>query len=135
MSNTPAIAAAKYVALTTYKRDGSEKTLPVWIADLGDGTVGFTTSGDSYKVKRIANDPRVVLQESNSRGQVADGSEPVEGTAAIVTGADFERVRAAIKAKYGWQFGMIVVLGKIRSIFGADTASDTGIVITPSTGD
>ena len=31
------IADEKYVALTTYKKDGSTKTLPVWIADFGDG--------------------------------------------------------------------------------------------------
>ena len=41
------IADEKYVALTTYKKDGSTKTLPVWIADFGGGQVGFTTSSSS----------------------------------------------------------------------------------------
>jgi PPOX class probable F420-dependent enzyme len=130
MSNTPRIADARYVALTTYKRDGTAKILPVWIADLGDGTVGFTTSGESYKVKRIANDPRVVLQQSNSRGQVVEGSTPVEGTAEVVTGADFERVLAAITAKYGWQLRLILLAGKVRSLFGSPMRTDTGVVVT-----
>ncbi len=62
----PRIADEKYVALTTYKKDGSTKSLPVWIADFGGGQVGFTTSSSSYKVKRINNDSRVILQPSNS---------------------------------------------------------------------
>ena len=45
-----AITDEKYVSLTTYKKDGSTKSLPVWIADFGDGTIGFTTASSSYKV-------------------------------------------------------------------------------------
>ena len=72
------IADEKYVALTTYKKDGSEKTLPVWIADFGEGTIGFTTSSSSYKVKRIANDSRVAIQPSDSRGNVRGYGRPTK---------------------------------------------------------
>ena len=37
------IANEEYVSLVTYKADGTPKALPVWIVDLGDNTVGFTT--------------------------------------------------------------------------------------------
>ena len=56
------IADENYVALTTFRKNGERKNTPIWIADLGDGTIGFTTSKDSWKVKRIGNDPRVELQ-------------------------------------------------------------------------
>ncbi|WP_395159675.1 pyridoxamine 5'-phosphate oxidase family protein, partial [Ilumatobacter sp.] len=51
-SSTVAISDAKFVSLTTYKKDGTPKPLPVWIAALPDGRVGFTTSGESWKAKR-----------------------------------------------------------------------------------
>lgn len=126
----PGIAAEKYVALTTYKKDGTTKTLPVWIADFGDGTVGFTTSSSSYKVKRIANDPRVILQPSDAKGNVRDGSESVTGTATVVKGAAFEPYAAKVKQKYGIQYGAMKVVGKFMSLIGRGSGTDSAVVIT-----
>ncbi len=49
------IAAEKYVSLTTFKKDGTPRPAPVWISDLGDGTMGFTTASSSWKVKRLSS--------------------------------------------------------------------------------
>ena len=124
------ITDEKYVSLTTYKKDGSTKALPVWIADFGDGTIGFTTASSSYKVKRIQNDDRVVLQPSNSRGEVKEGTEPVTGTATVVTGDDFDRYMQAIKSKYGIQFHAIKLVGKFMSLIGKGSGTDAAVVIT-----
>lgn len=124
------IADQKYVALTTYKRDGSEKTLPVWIADFGDGTIGFTTASSSYKVKRISNDPRVALRPSDSRGNVRDGTERVTGTATVVTGAEFEPYMEKIKGKYGIQFHAIKLVGSFMKLIGRGAGTDAAVVIT-----
>jgi len=124
------ITDEKYVALTTYKRDGSEKTLPVWIADFGDGTIGFTTASSSYKVKRIANDPRVALQPSNAKGDPTDGTERVTGTATTVTGDEFGPYRDAIKAKYGIQFHLINALGNFKKLIGKGSGTDCAVIIT-----
>ncbi len=124
------IAHEKYVALTTYKRDGTPKSLPVWIADFGDGTIGFTTSSSSYKVKRIRNDPRVELQPSNSRGDVKEGTSAVSGTAVVVTGAEFEPCREVVKAKYGLQYRAIELIGKIQRRRGKGSGTDAGVKIT-----
>ena len=59
----------KYVALTTFTKDGRRKNCPVWIVDLGEGQVGFTTESTSWKAKRIMNTPAVELIASNSRGE------------------------------------------------------------------
>jgi PPOX class probable F420-dependent enzyme len=120
----------KYVSFTTYKKDGSTKALPVWIADFGDGTIGFTTASSSYKVKRLTNDPRVVLQPSNARGEVKDGTEPVTGTAVVETGAAFEKRRDAVKSKYGLQYTGITLLGKLMSLIGRGSGTDAAVVIT-----
>ena len=125
-----AISDEKYVSLTTYRKDGSTKELPVWIVDLGDGTVGFTTQGSSYKCTRIRNDNRVMLQPSDQRGKVTPGTEPVSGTAELATGADFDRVRGAIKAKYGFMVNVIIAINKIGGLFGKGGDSDTAVIIT-----
>ena len=124
------IADGKYVALTTYKKDGSTKTLPVWIADFGGGQVGFTTSSSSYKVKRINNDPRVILQPSDSRGNVKDGTDPVTGTAEVKTGTEFEPYATLVKKKYGVQYSAMMLLGKFMSLIGRGSGTDTAVVVT-----
>ncbi|MEZ5382466.1 MAG: PPOX class F420-dependent oxidoreductase [Microthrixaceae bacterium] len=124
------LASEKYVALTTYRRNGDSSSTPVWIADLGDGTLGFTTPGSSLKVKRLRQDNRVLVQPSDLRGNARQGTEPVPGTAQVLQGADFDRVRAKIAAKYGLQVRLISLTAQIGKLFGKDRGSDTAIVIT-----
>jgi PPOX class probable F420-dependent enzyme len=124
------IADEKYVALTTYRKNGENSSTAVWIADLGNGTIGFTTPGSSLKARRIRNDPRVKVQPSDSRGRVKDGSKQMSGTAELAEGADFERVLEAIKAKYGWQATLFMTVAKILKLVGRRQLSDTGVVIT-----
>lgn len=128
------VAKSKYVSLTTYKRDGGSSATPVWIADLGDGTIGFTTEADSLKVRRIRNDGRVVLQACDMRGKVKPGTPTVEGIASVIEGAESERVRGKIAAKYGWQFRAMIAAGKLRQRFSkSGEAASTAIVIAPRT--
>lgn len=123
------LADEKYVALTTYRKNGESSSTPVWIADLGDGTFGFTTPSSSLKVTRLGNDPRVLLQPSDSRGRPVEGSTVHSGTASVTT-TDFARVRRAIKAKYGWQVLMIQGIGQVAKLFGRNRISDAAVVIT-----
>lgn len=125
-----AISDEKYLSLTTYRKNGESKTTPIWIVDLGDGTMGFTTQGTSWKCKRVRNDNRVALQPSNSKGVVTAGSEQVTGTAILATGADFDRTRAAIKKKYGFMVNIISTVNKIGGLFGKGGDSDTAFIIT-----
>ena len=124
------IASEKYVRLTTFTKDGRRKESPVWIADLGDGTVGFTTGLDSWKVKRINNTPAVELSPSDMRGNVADDAPTVTGTAVVVSEGDAAPVSAAIKAKYGFQVTMINAIGKVKALIGRGEDAPCGIVIT-----
>ncbi len=124
------IADERYVAITTYRKNGESSSVPVWIADLGDGTIGFTTPGSSLKARRIRNDPRVKVQASDGRGRVKDGADEMSGTAELVEGDGFERVLAAVKAKYGWQATLFLNLGRLLERVGRNQRSDTGVVIT-----
>ncbi len=126
------ITAEKYVSLTTYRKDGTPKSAPVWIADFGDGTIGCTTASSSYKVKRIDNDPRVTLQPCNAKGEVRSGTDEVTGTAEIVTGADFERCRDVVKKKYKLQFTLITIIGRAAKLIGKGSGADCAVKITPT---
>lgn len=124
------IADEKYVSLTTYRKNGEAKRAPVWITDLGDGTVGFTTASSSWKVKRLRNDSRIELQPSDSKGNVRDGTEPVKGSATTAMGSEFDRVSALIKKKYGIQFTMISAVGKVAKLIGKGSGTDTAVIIS-----
>ncbi len=115
---------AKYVNLTTYRKDGTAVTSPLWAALDGDQLVMWTVA-DSWKVKRLRRDPRVVVQACDVRGRKTFGA-PVSGTAEVLDAADSGRVKKAIAGKYGL-LGKITMLGsKLRR---GDSGS-VGIVIT-----
>lgn len=126
----PAIADEKYVRLTTFTRDGRRKESPVWIADLGDGTVGFTTDRDTWKVKRINHTPAVELVACNMKGVVRDGAVGVTGKAEVVSGDAFATVEKVVKAKYGLQYRMIDLGSRISRRLKRQADAGVGIVIT-----
>jgi PPOX class probable F420-dependent enzyme len=125
------IGDARYVSLTTFRRSGEAVPVPVWIAPLGDGRVGFTTDASSGKVKRMRNNPEVTLQECSMRGQVAAGTAEVRGTAAVVAeGPDHDLVVRAIGKKYGLQFTVIELGGKLKRLIGRRAEPPAAVVIT-----
>ncbi|MGH1488136.1 MAG: PPOX class F420-dependent oxidoreductase [Acidimicrobiales bacterium] len=129
------ISDEKYVSLVTYTKDGREKPAPVWIVDLGtndagQSQVGFTTSGESWKAKRIRNTPAVTLQPSDQRGAVTPGTEIVSGTAEIITGPQFDEVKTKVKAKYGFMVSIISAMNAVRKVLGKGGPSDSAVVIT-----
>jgi len=125
------IGSAKYVRLTTHTKDGRDKHSPVWITDLNEGKVGFTTGSTSWKAKRISHTPAVSLQPSNAKGVPKEGSAVVSGSAEIVVGDEFDAVMASIKGKYGFQVTMVKALHAVSKLFGSkNEASDCAVVIT-----
>jgi len=124
------ITDEKYVSLTTFRRDGTPKPAPVWIADFGDGTVGCTTSSSSYKVKRLANNADVTIQPCNSKGVVTKGSEVISGTAEVHTGDEFTRCEVVMKKKYKLQYTAIKLVGKVAKLIGKGSGTDAAVKIT-----
>ena len=119
-----------YVSLTTFTKDGRKKSCPVWIVDLKEGEVGFTTESTSWKVKRIMKTPSVELVASNSGGEPLDGHNVVKGTADLVFGDEFLSIQKKVKKKYGIQFTVIVGLGRITRFIRRKENSSCGVVIT-----
>lgn len=96
---------ARYVSFTSYKKDGTPVPLPVWVVPF-DGGYAFTTEASSFKMKRIARDPRATLRVCDMRGRVADGATEYVGAAVALHGDDAATVAALVKQKYriGWAF-------------------------------
>ena len=100
------LAESQYILLTTFTKDGNPKPVPIWAAADGDRLL-VITEGDSWKVKRIRNTPRVTLATCTMRGRPT--SEAVEGTAAILDKSQTGRVYDAIGKRYGvvgWVFNL-----------------------------
>ncbi|MGH9123615.1 MAG: PPOX class F420-dependent oxidoreductase [Acidimicrobiales bacterium] len=129
-----ALGDEKYVLLTTFKRDGTPVSTPVWAVALDGDTFGFWTSSGSGKAKRLAHTSRVTVQPCNGRGQVKGGSQPVEATARVVTGPEFDDLRQKIIAKYGFLTKITHALGTIGGIIKRKKIpyGDRGVIVTPS---
>jgi PPOX class probable F420-dependent enzyme len=109
---------AKYISLTTYKRDGSGVATPVWITG-SDDTFLFTTGDQAWKTRRLHNDPRVEVAVSDMRGRVAAGATIYTGTGAVKPDApSVAAAERAISQKYGWQFKATKVVDRVRARFG-----------------
>ncbi|MEW2588127.1 PPOX class F420-dependent oxidoreductase [Streptomyces virginiae] len=102
------LGSARYVSLTTFRKDGTPVATPVWaVADAGELYVW--TRSDSWKVKRIRNDGRVTLAACDVRGRVEEGAPVVEGRARLLDEEGLRRVRRLMSRKYTWQFWVVDV--------------------------
>ena len=79
-----ALAAEKFVSLTTFKKDGTPVAAPMWIGRDEDHLFVWTPA-DSWKAKRAKNNPRVTLVPCGRGGKVRDGAQPVDGTAEVIS--------------------------------------------------
>jgi hypothetical protein len=105
------LAAARYVLLTTFRKDGRAVPTPLWVVRDG-AELAVWTPVDTGKVKRIRRSGRVTVAPCDVRGNVS--GEAVEGFARLGDTADTERVRKALGRKYG-VLGRLTVLGsKLR---------------------
>ncbi|MGW0452283.1 PPOX class F420-dependent oxidoreductase [Gordonia sputi] len=116
---------AKYVQLTTFRKDGTPVASPLWATYDGESLVMWTET-DSWKVKRIRRDPHVVVQACDARGKKLRG-QPVDGTATILDAAGTDHARSVISKKYGIVGWVLVKASLIRR--GKD--GTIGIAITP----
>ncbi|GAA3924107.1 PPOX class F420-dependent oxidoreductase [Streptomyces gulbargensis] len=96
----------RYVSLTTFRKNGTGVATPVWYAVDGEELYAWTRT-DSWKVKRLRNDPAVEVAVCDVRGNVSEGAARVRGTARLVTGEELRRVRRLLGRKYTWQFWLV----------------------------
>jgi PPOX class probable F420-dependent enzyme len=109
---------ARYILLTTFKRDGSAVASPVWITG-SHGTYGFTTGDRAWKTRRLRHDPTVQVQACGIRGRIKPGAVLYRGTGEVLTDPDdVHTAEAALSAKYGWQFRATKVADRLSATVG-----------------
>ena len=93
------LARERYVSITTFRRDGSPASTPVWVVSDDPHRLLIATGADTWKVRRIKRDPHVRVAGCSFRGKVH--GEAVEGVAHLVD--EEPLVRQLQHEKYGWQ--------------------------------
>ena len=129
-----ALSDEKYLLFTTYRRNGTPVSSPVWAVPLEEGRIGFWTSSGSGKAKRLAHTSKVTVQPCDSRGKAKSGTSPTEATAVVVEGSELAAIRSKVQAKYGFMTKITKLLGTIGGIVKRNRIpyGDRGVVVTPS---
>jgi PPOX class probable F420-dependent enzyme len=92
------LGAARYVSLTTYRRDGTPVVTPVWVVRDGDH-LAVWTNVKTGKVKRVRRNPAVTLAPCTFRGRLL--GEPAPGHASLMAQAETVELLRLIRRKYG----------------------------------
>ncbi|MGO9557752.1 MAG: PPOX class F420-dependent oxidoreductase [Acidimicrobiales bacterium] len=110
--------SARYISLTTFKRDGSPVSSPVWITGIG-GSYVFTTGDKAWKTRRLLRNPSVRVQACDMRGRVKPAATLYLGTGEVATSpAAVSAAELALAAKYGWQFKATRIVDSLKTRFG-----------------
>jgi hypothetical protein len=98
---------SKFVLLTTFTKDGRPKPTPMRGKAEGDKLL-FLTGRDSWKVKRIRNNPRVTIAACNMRGRPK--SEAAEAVATVLPASETHRVYRAKVELHGKLYALFIKL-------------------------
>jgi PPOX class probable F420-dependent enzyme len=88
----------KYAVVVTFRKSGEAVPTAVWFG-MDGGNLYVRTEERSGKVKRIKNDPRVLVAPSSFRANPLGPA--AEGRARIVEPDEEDRAERAIRANYG----------------------------------
>jgi PPOX class probable F420-dependent enzyme len=107
----PDLTRERYLSLATVRRNGAEVRTPIWFV-LVDDRLWIVTGGDSGKVKRLRNNPRVRVAPSDVRGIVHGPWR--EGSARIADDpGEIAHAHAMLRAKYGWQVTLLDLISRL----------------------
>jgi PPOX class probable F420-dependent enzyme len=99
------LADEQFVSITTFRKDGSAVGAPVWAVGAA-GQLYIWTGEDTWKVKRIRNNPAVTIAPCTRFGKVTGPA--VAGRAAIVEVQARPEIWPLFVRKYG--LGLRVML-------------------------
>ena len=103
------------VALTTFRKDGSEAESLVSVAVTDDGRAVFRTYAETWKARRLRRDPRVRATPTTFRGRpVAPG---IPARARRLDGPDAAAARRALARRHPFLHGVAVpVAHRLRGL-------------------
>lgn len=99
----------KYCVLVSYRKNGQPMPSPVWFG-VADSKLYFHTSPDGHKIKRIRNNPAVLVAPCDTRGKPL--GPPFAGKAHVVDDAEEAVAERALKSNYGIGRRIYTALGR-----------------------
>ncbi len=124
------IDSARYISFSTLKNDGSVVASPVWVVPFNGG-YAFNTGANSFKVKRLRNNPSVSVARSNFKGAVKADAKIHQGTATVGSEAEHVLVNALVRAKYALAYPVLISSGELwRKLRGKPADESVVILIT-----
>jgi hypothetical protein len=99
VSDLGPLANERYISLTTFKRDGSTASTPVWVVSDNGRRLLVWSGANTWKVKRIRRDPRVRVAPCDARGKVQ--GDVLDGTARLIGPDAAAFVEPLLRQKYG----------------------------------
>ena len=109
-----AAITGKYLSITSYRRDGSGVSTPVWFATEGDRLLVMTDS-KSGKVKRIRRNPYVTIAPCSGRGKPKAKGMPAH--AEILPAGEVEPSKRLIERKYRSDLLFVRPVRAIQKLF------------------
>jgi len=101
----------RYLSVTSYKRDGTGISTPMWFVCDAKRLFAFTDL-HSAKIKRIRRNPHVMVASCRPWGKLR--REPLSGRAEVLTDtADLERVRKLLVARYKISYRVVMSLYRL----------------------
>jgi PPOX class probable F420-dependent enzyme len=101
------LAEQRYISLTTFKRDGTPVSTPVWVVSDDGRRLLVWSAAKTWKVRRLRRDPRVLVAPSSFRGQ--ESGERIQARAQVVPDPG---LNALLRRKYGWQKRAVDLLNR-----------------------
>jgi PPOX class probable F420-dependent enzyme len=103
------------VALTTFRRDGSEAESLVSVAVTGDGHAVFRTYAETWKARRLRRDPRVRVTPTTVRGRPV--APAIRARARRLHGPEEAAARRALVRRHPLLHGLAVpMLHRLRGL-------------------
>jgi uncharacterized protein len=111
MSGVGTLAGEKYISLTTFKQDGTPVATPVWVVSDDGRRLLVWTAAQTWKVKRLRRDPRVVVSASDFRGRTR--GESYEGVGRLLDIPPGSLVEPLLDRKYGLTRRLLGVFNRL----------------------
>ncbi|MDI6857757.1 MAG: PPOX class F420-dependent oxidoreductase [Dehalococcoidia bacterium] len=102
----------RFLSLETFRKSGVGVKTPVWFAQEGDALYVWTV-GDSGKVKRIRNNPRVNIAPCKRFGKVTGEWVPAQASV-DASDAAVRHVEALLRRKLGLEFAVFRLVDRLR---------------------
>jgi len=124
-----AAIAGKYLSITSYRRNGSGVSTPVWFATEGDRLLVMTDS-KSGKVKRIRRNPYVTIAPCSGRGKPKATGMPAH--AEILPASEVERSKRLIERKYRSDLLFVRPVRAIQKLFRPEKRHEVTAIVAIS---